>query len=176
MKQEELLLNGKKFSYRTTGEGPVVMLIHGFGEDGTVWNRQYEIFHGKRLIIPELPGTGGSEIIPDMTMEGMAATVNAFMDKLNIQQCSVIGHSMGGYVTLAFAEAYPEKLNCFGLFHSTAYADTEEKKQVRKKGIDFIRKNGAFEFLKTATPNLYSPSTKEKNPAVIEEHIQAEFI
>ncbi|MGZ8538865.1 MAG: alpha/beta fold hydrolase [Flavisolibacter sp.] len=171
MMQEEILLNGKKFSYRTNGEGPVVMLIHGFGEDGSVWDRQYNIFKDFQLIIPQLPGTGGSEMTDDMSMDGMAATIKGFMDHLDIKQCCMIGHSMGGYITLAFAEAYDKRLNSFGLFHSTAFADTEEKKQTRKKGIDFINKNGAYEFLKIATPNLYSPSTKENNPGLIEEHI-----
>ena len=149
------------------------MLIHGFGEDGSVWDRQYDIFNGYQLIIPELPGTGGSEITQDMSMEGMAATIRDFLDMQNIPQCCMIGHSMGGYITLAFAEAYADRLNSFGLFHSSAYEDTDEKKQTRKKGMEFISKNGAFEFLKTATPNLYSPFTKENNPALIEEHIES---
>lgn len=173
MVQQEIMLNGKKFSYRTIGEGPVVMLLHGFGEDGSVWERQYNIFEGYQLIIPELPGTGGSEITSDMSMEGMGTTIRDFIDHLNIPQCCMIGHSMGGYITLAFAEAYAERLNSFGLFHSTAFADTEEKKQTRKKGMEFITKNGAFEFLKTATPNLYSPYTKENHPQLIEEHIES---
>ena len=171
MEQKEISLNGKKFSYKIKGEGPVLLLIHGFGEDGSVWDRQYDIFKDYQLIIPELPGTGGSDVTVDMSMDGMAKTLKDFMEQLDIKQCCMIGHSMGGYITLAFAEAYDERLNSFGLFHSTASADNEEKKQTRKKGIEFISKNGAFEFLKTATPNLYSPLTKEKNPALIEEHI-----
>ena len=55
----------------------------------------------------------------------------------------LIGHSMGGYITLAFAEKYPELLNSFGLFHSSAYADDEQKIEIRKKGIEFITNNGA---------------------------------
>jgi pimeloyl-ACP methyl ester carboxylesterase len=78
---------------------------------------------------------------------------------------------MGGYVTLAFAEKHPELLHGFGLFHSTAFADSEEKKQNRRKGIDFIQKHGAFEFLKTSTPNLFSAITKEQHPELIQEQI-----
>jgi pimeloyl-ACP methyl ester carboxylesterase len=78
---------------------------------------------------------------------------------------------MGGYITLAFAEKYPELLTAFGLFHSSAFADSEEKKETRRKGIAFIKKAGAFEFLKTSTPNMYSPKTKEQAPALIEEHL-----
>ena len=173
MVEKEILLNRKKFFFRTIGEGPVVMLLHGFGEDGAIWDRQYNIFNGYQLIIPDLPGSGHSEMTDDMSMEGLATTILDFIDSLSIDRCCMIGHSMGGYVTLAFAEAYANRLNSFGLFHSTAYADPEEKKETRKKGMDFIRKNGAYEFLKTAIPNLYSPSTKEKNPQLIEEQLKA---
>jgi pimeloyl-ACP methyl ester carboxylesterase len=78
---------------------------------------------------------------------------------------------MGGYITLAFAEKYPELLRAFGLFHSTAFADSEEKKEIRRKGIGFIREHGALEFLKTATPNLYAPRSKEDHPEWIADHL-----
>ena len=78
---------------------------------------------------------------------------------------------MGGYITLALAEKYWNHLDGFGLFHSSAYADSEEKKLVRKKGIEFIRQYGAFEFLKTATPNLFSPQTKDEKPELIDEQV-----
>ncbi|HEY0042602.1 MAG TPA: alpha/beta hydrolase, partial [Flavisolibacter sp.] len=84
----------------------------------------------------------------------------------------LIGHSMGGYVTLAFAEKYPTALNAFGLFHSTAFADSEEKKETRRKGIAFIEEHGAYEFLKTATSNLYAPVTKAEKGQLIDEHLK----
>ena len=58
----------------------------------------------------------------------------------------MIGHSMGGYITLAFAEKYPEMLRAFGLFHSSAFADDEEKKETRRKAIKSIRENGPAAF------------------------------
>ena len=79
---------------------------------------------------------------------------------------------MGGYVALAFAEKYPHLLNSLGLFHSTSYADSEEKKAVRRKGIQFIEQHGAFEFLKTSTPNLFSQQTKDERPNLIDEQIK----
>ncbi len=68
----------------------------------------------------------------------------------------MIGHSMGGYITIAFAEKYPELLNGFGFFHSSAFTDDEEKKQIRLKAIEFIKKNGAEAFLKTSIPGLFT--------------------
>jgi pimeloyl-ACP methyl ester carboxylesterase len=85
----------------------------------------------------------------------------------------MIGHSMGGYITLAFAKKYSNYLISFGLFHSSAYADSDEKKAFRKKSIDFILKNGAFEFLKIATPNLFSPSSIDKKPELIDGFIRS---
>jgi pimeloyl-ACP methyl ester carboxylesterase len=180
MEQKEITIKGKKLFYRCQGEGAVVVLLHGFGEDGTVWQNQYKAFPDLKLIIPDLPGNGRSDMIEDMSMEGLAKsiktlieheTASLFFKEGEPHSVILIGHSMGGYITLAFAEKYHHMLRGFGLFHSTAYADSEEKKQIRQKGIDFIKSHGAIEFLKTSIPNLFSPVTKEKNPQLIEEQI-----
>jgi pimeloyl-ACP methyl ester carboxylesterase len=165
-------VNGKNVFYRQTGEGAPVMLLHGFGEDGSIWNRQFGAWNQCQLIIPDLPGTGRSELTDDMSIEGMAKTICDFMKAIGLAKCKLIGHSMGGYIILAFLESNPEMAEAFGLFHSTTYADSEERKETRRKGIDFIKKHGAFEFLKTVIPNLYSPVTKEKNPELPGEQIE----
>jgi pimeloyl-ACP methyl ester carboxylesterase len=171
MQEKQIVLNGKNFFYRIAGDGPVIVLLHGFGEDSSIWDRQFDIFGGYQLVIPDLPGSGRSEMTDDMSMEGLAKTIREFISVIGIERCTMIGHSMGGYVTLAFAEKYPDVLNGFGLFHSTAYADSEEKKQTRKKGIQFLQKHGAFEFLKTTIPNLYSPLTKSQHPELVQEQL-----
>jgi pimeloyl-ACP methyl ester carboxylesterase len=71
---------------------------------------------------------------------------------------------MGGYITLAFAEKYPEYLNSFGLFHSSAFPDTEEKKETRKKAIEFIQKKGGYAFLKTSIPGLFTNEYNTSHP------------
>ena len=169
-----LLYQNKKIFYRIIGSGNPVVLIHGFGEDGEVWKNQIEFLKDRyQLIIPDLPGSGQSEMIDDMSIEGMAEVIHSIIHEENIEACPVIGHSMGGYITLAFAEKYWNHLTAFGLFHSSAFADSEEKKATRRKGIEFIIQSGAFEFLKTATPNLFSPQTKDEKPELIEEQIAA---
>lgn len=170
---KKTIIVGKEIHYRITGKGPHVMLVHGFGETGDVWKNQVAFLENKyRLIVPDLPGSGASEMIADRSMEGMAEVVKKIMEIEDWKEMVLIGHSMGGYITLAFAEKYPESLRGFGLFHSTAYADSEEKKAVRRKGIEFIRSNGPFEFLKTTTPNLFSPSTRSENQAIITSFLQ----
>jgi pimeloyl-ACP methyl ester carboxylesterase len=173
MKEENLLIDNKNIFCRTAGSGTPVVLLHGFGEDGNIWKKQHDALPGVQLIIPDLPGSGKSELTEDMSMEGMATTIHQLLEKLNISNFILIGHSMGGYISLAFAALYPEGLKALGLLHSSAFADTEEKKATRKKGIDFTREHGAFEFLKTAIPNLYAPETKTRHPEMIEDHIKS---
>jgi pimeloyl-ACP methyl ester carboxylesterase len=174
--EKEIIFDNSRIYYRSIGNGSTVILIHGFGEDGEVWRNQIEFLKNSyQLVIPDLPGTGRSEMIEDMSMEGMAEVIKTIIDKETPPNSSakvaMIGHSMGGYIALAFAEKYDALLNSFGLFHSTAYADSEEKKQVRRKGIEFIEQHGAFEFLKTTTPNLFSQQTKDERPILIDEQI-----
>jgi pimeloyl-ACP methyl ester carboxylesterase len=172
MQEKEIILHNKKVFYRQIGEGPVVVLLHGFGEEGSIWSQQFHAFSGFQLIIPDLPGSGRSEMTGDMSMEGLAETIYQLLEHLHVNNSIIIGHSMGGYAALAFAEKYPERLNGLGLFHSSAFADTEEKKETRKKGMAFIEQHGAFEFLKTTIPNLYSEQTKGGNPEMIRAQVQ----
>ena len=171
---KQITFHDSLISYRVYGKGDPVMLVHGFGEDSKIWQHQVAFLQQQfLLIVPDLPGSGGSEDTNDLSMEGMAEVLNAILLEEEVQTCVMIGHSMGGYILLAFAEKYAEKLRAFGLFHSSAFADTEEKKETRKKGIAFIREHGASEFLKTATPNLFSPKSKEERPEIIEKQVAA---
>jgi pimeloyl-ACP methyl ester carboxylesterase len=156
--------------YRDIGAGAPTLLLHGFAEDGTVWDNQtHALSQHCRLIIPDLPGSGRSSIIDTvLPIEEMAAMIKDLLDKLDIPRVTLIGHSMGGYITLAFAALYPERLNAFGLFHSTAYPDSEEKKATRRKAIGFIRTNGSAPFIRQSIPNLFSAHTREHQPDLIE--------
>lgn len=167
--------NGVSIYYRVSGNGRPVMLVHGFGETGEVWNGQVAYLKSKyRLIVPDLPGSGRSALTGDMSMDGLAEALLAVLKNEGLDDSyTIIGHSMGGYVMLAFAERLAPQMRAFGLFHSTAFSDSEEKKATRRKGIEFIRENGPFEFLKTSTPNLFSPMTKSENPALIEDFISS---
>jgi pimeloyl-ACP methyl ester carboxylesterase len=173
METGEVIINGKKIFYRSKGKGPAIVLLHGFAEEGSIWKQQFDIFTNHRLIIPDLPGSGGSEITDDMSIDGMAVTINEFLKASGIRRCILIGHSMGGYITLAYAEKFKDSLNGFGLVHSTAYPDSNEKIETRNKGISFIEQQGAYEFLKISIPNLYSPITKKMHPQFIEEQISS---
>ncbi len=169
-----LMYDGARIYYETEGSGPPIMLIHGFGEDGTIWRYQRaflkEHFH---LIIPDLPGSGRSDLLPispgrvSSTIEIYADCMQRVLEKESIEQCTMLGHSMGGYIALAFAHHNPGRLSGLGLVHSTAFADSGEKKEVRRKGIVFIQRYGAQEFLKQSIPNLFGEAFTREHPEQI---------
>lgn len=155
--------------------GPLpIILIHGFAEDGSIWGNQADYLRNNhRLLIPDLPGCGKSAPLTGPTsMEELAETIKAILDAENIKICIMIGHSMGGYIALAFAEKYPGRIKALGLFHSTAYPDTEEKSAARRKSIDFIRRNGSAAFIKQSTPNLFAESSRKEHPELISTMIE----
>jgi pimeloyl-ACP methyl ester carboxylesterase len=181
MEEKEISWQGKKIFYRTAGRGEPVLLLHGFGEDGNIWQKQAEVLKEKYfLIIPDIPGSGKSELIEGANIETYAEIIKEILDTESSQfsrhggteGVCIIGHSMGGYITLAFAEKYPQYLKSFGLFHSSAFSDSDEKKQTRAKAIEFIKENGAYTFLKTSTPGLFTEAFNKTNTNAVNELIE----
>lgn len=151
------------------GEGNAIVLLHGFGVDSSAWLEQINYLQKSyRVIVPDLPGIGVSELTSDLSMEGVATIVKEILEAEEIEQAVVIGHSLGGYIALAFAEKYPELLSGLGLFHSTAVADNDEKKASRQKGIEFTDKHGAESFLETSAPKMFAAITKTDNKELYE--------
>lgn len=180
MQSKTFTYQTSKIFYRTVGAGKPVVLIHGFAEDGDVWRNQIPFLKDHcYLIIPDLPGSGKSELISDVSIEGMAELIKALID-FELQSSSaaaeaegvLIGHSMGGYISLALAEKYPAMFSSIALVHSSAFADSEEKKANRFKSIEFVKKNGAFEFLKAVITDLFSETWAINNQDVIDKQIE----
>ena len=161
-------------SYTKIGMGLPVVLLHGFGEDSTIWNTQVNFLKDHcQLIVPDLPGSGKSQMVnEEWSIEDFADCIFSLLIHENISKCILMGHSMGGYITLAFADKYPKMLKGFGLLHSTAFADNKEKKQNRLKGISIIEEQGAYNFLKSTTPNLFGTSFKKNHPEKVEALIE----
>ncbi|MGV3766721.1 MAG: alpha/beta fold hydrolase [Chitinophagaceae bacterium] len=174
MFRNEIPFKGQTVFYGTTGEGPVVMLVHGFGEDHHIWKETIQqLSKNFTVVFPDVPGTGHSPMNPSLSsIEDYAEAIHAIVAHENITSLAMIGHSMGGYITLAFAERYPDLLSGFGLFHSTALADGEEKVEARRKGIRFIENNGAAAFLKQSTPNLFTPEYRELHPEMVQQILE----
>ena len=131
-------------NYEISGNGKEdLVLVHGFMENLLVWEDLENYLSKKfRLIKIDLPGHGRSEIYGEVhTMELMADEVKKVAEKLKLEKFHLLGHSMGGYMALAFAEKFPETLKSLTLFFSTYYPDDEEKKEQRRKSFRIILEN-----------------------------------
>lgn len=161
--------------YRRFGKGKPIVLLHGFPESGVLWKEVWPALSEQYMVIvPDLPGSGNSEAGTEkITMEGMADSIAAILKAEGVDRALFAGHSMGGYVALAFAEKYAAQLAGLCMVHSTAYADDEDKKNNRKKAIELIRKGGKAPFIKQMIPALFSPHTQEACPEVIERQVES---
>ncbi len=149
-------------SYGDHGHGPAVVLLHGFTESQAIWNDFTPALAKKfRVITIDLPGHGSSGMLGDVhTMKDMAAAVKAVLDHLAVSRCTLVGHSLGGYVSLEFARMFPDMVAGLGLFHSMAAADSEEARQGRDKAIAIIRESRK-DFLMGFIPSLFAPASRE---------------
>jgi len=147
-------------SYSNIGSGFPIVLLHGFCENKHLWSHQTNALqHEFQLISFDLTGFGESKISTTETeysIEYLAEQVHQSLESMGLTEYIIIGHSLGGYVALAFAEKYTKKLKGLGMFHSTAFADSEEKKQNRDKTMDFIKRNGVDLFAKSFVQPLFS--------------------
>lgn len=160
--QNFIKYNGSDIHFKTEGKGDVLVLLHGFTESIDTWDDfSAELSVDYKVICIDLPGHGSSECVGEAhTMELMADVVKSVLDRENTEECVVIGHSMGGYVALAFAEKYPEYMKGLGLFHSSALPDTPEGKANRTRAIEAIEKNHAG-FVMNFIPDLFAPDNRK---------------
>ncbi|MDX2195974.1 MAG: alpha/beta hydrolase [Cytophagales bacterium] len=148
--------------YQKQGSGTCILLIHGFNETHEIWNEFTSALSDKYCVITiDLPGFGQSTELPQVTIDILAHEIYQLLTSLKIAKAVVAGHSLGGYVALSLAEQYPHLLQGLVLFHSTAYADTDEKKANRNKANEFISKHGAEPFLKNFYPLLFADAHKD---------------
>jgi pimeloyl-ACP methyl ester carboxylesterase len=137
---------GKKIFYSEKGSGQTILLIHGYLETSDVWDS----FAGKlsdryRVIAVDLPGHGNSDIYEEVhTMEFLATTLEGLMNALGIEKAFMTGHSLGGYITLAFLEMFPSRLSGYCLFHSHPFADTHEALKKREREIMVVKAGKKF--------------------------------
>jgi pimeloyl-ACP methyl ester carboxylesterase len=159
MEKQVNFLDGHLF-YSVKGSGKAVVLLHGFLEDHSIWQRFSDKLSKKYTVISiDLPGFGKSSVFSTIhSMEFMAKAVKHILDVEKVEKCVLTGHSMGGYVSLAFAELYPETLNGLVLFHSQAAADSEEAKRNRDRTIELV-KGDHSSFIHAFVPSLFA----EKN-------------
>ena len=150
-------------TYEISGNGKEnLVLLHGFMENLLIWEEMEEkLSQDFTLIKIDLPGHGLSKIYSDVhSMELNAEEVKKVTDKLKLGKFHLLGHSMGGYTSLAFAEKFPDDLKSLTLFFSTYFADDEEKKEQRRKSFRIIKE--AFRtYVNAGIPNLFNENEKD---------------
>jgi pimeloyl-ACP methyl ester carboxylesterase len=156
------------------GKGQPLVLIHGFCESGKMWGPFADLLSQDfRVICPDLPGFGDSPISGDqISLEEVAVMLEDWMELNQIENPIVIGHSLGGYVSLALLELMGSRIKAIGLFHSTAFPDDQEKKEMRNRTIDFLKKNGVEKFVTSFVPPLFP----EKRRNELADEIQAAIV
>lgn len=150
--------------YSISGKGKAIVLIHGFIEEGYMWAAlAKKLAASYKVLVPDLPGFGNSPLTTGkVSMPYFAEAIYKMLHKEGIKDCVMLGHSMGGYVSLEFARKHSDMLSGFGLVNSHCFADTEEKKNNRVKGNDFIKRHGSGPFVRELYPALFHEKFQKK--------------
>lgn len=169
MKSLEFIYKNTHVSFTDSGKGKTIVFLHGFLENKTMWNFFKESFTKKhRIITIDLLGHGNTGCLGYIhTMEDQADMLHALLLYLKIKKAVLVGHSMGGYVALAFAELYSEMVKGMVLLNSTSRADSDERKQNRDRAILAVKQNYAT-FVKMSIANLFS----EENRTILTNEIE----
>jgi len=171
--------SGGELAYLSRGRkrretDPAVVLLHGFCGSSAYWEETLPHLDGTGMyIVPDLRGHGLSDApAGDMyAMEDFADDLRRLLDGLGEREAIVLGHSLGGYITLAFAEKYPDRLKGFGLIHSTALPDTEEAKAGRDRTAARLLAEGAAPFVSELAQRLFAKENLERMPEKVERAI-----
>ncbi len=160
--EKSLLFKNIKISYTDSGKGAVVVLLHGFLENKHMWNEIIpEISKNKRVLAIDLLGHGHTECLGYIhPMELMADAVAAVLKTLRIRKITLIGHSMGGYVSLALSEKNPEMIRGLCLLNATAASDDTSRKKLRERANKMAQIN-LTNIVRMSFINLFSERSKE---------------
>jgi pimeloyl-ACP methyl ester carboxylesterase len=151
-----VLYKNTQIHFTESGTGTAVVLLHGFLENTTMWNSTVALLSKRyRVVAIDLLGHGKSENLGYVhTMEQMSESVQEVLSHLKIRKTFLIGHSMGGYVALAFAEFFPDNVKGLCLMNSTTRGDSEEKQVGRNRAIQIVKKNHTS-FIRSSIPMLF---------------------
>jgi len=148
---------GGEVAFYDQGKGRVVVLLHGYLGSHQIWKDTIEnLSMNYRVLAIDLPGHGQTTNFGYAhSMNLMAGAVKSVLDYLRLKKCVIIGHSMGGYTALAFADLYPDYLKGICLYHSSAYPDSDEKKADRLRAVELVKKNRTV-YTKATIKNLFA--------------------
>lgn len=161
---ENIRCEGSNICYSDQGSGDVVVLLHGFCGSSAYWEQTIPFLSGSyRVIAPDLRGHGASDApLGAYSIDQMADDVLSLLNALEISECVLLGHSLGGYITLSFAQRHASRLKGFGLIHSTGYPDSEEARENRLKSVSVIQNEGITNFVDGLVPGLFAAGAAEQ--------------
>lgn len=153
---EKIDVNGIQLAYERRGTGTPLVLLHGYPLDHHLWDEVARLLEATfDLIIPDLRGFGESSTVDSFyTLEDFASDVAGLLDHLGIEKAAIAGHSMGGYIALAFVRLFPERVRGLGLIGSQVLPDTEERKQARYKSAAEVAEHGIGSVVETMAPKF----------------------
>ncbi len=159
-----------RIHYTDQGSGKVIVLIHGYLETSEVWDDFARKLAGEyRIISVDLPGHGRSDIMGEtQTMELMAEAIKRLLESLDIKKAFITGHSLGGYVALAFADLFPGMLSGYCLFHSHPLADTPEAIEKREREIALVKAGKKDLMYPENIAKMFSSANIQKFPAALQ--------
>jgi pimeloyl-ACP methyl ester carboxylesterase len=165
---------GRRVAYKLEGatDGLPLVLLHGFCEDHSIWDPSLPHLHAIRLLRLDIPGFGHSDLPEAPSMHVYADAVRAVLDDLSIEQCVLVGHSMGGYIALEFAEKHPHRLAGLGLFHSHPFEDSAEGKKARLRGIEMLQSGKRDLYVAQLFPGLFAKAFAAAHPVLIQALIE----
>jgi 3-oxoadipate enol-lactonase len=155
---EKIKVNEIELAYARRGQGTPLVLLHGYPLDYHLWDDVAPLLEDTfDLILPDLRGFGKSTTVDSpYTMDDYASDIAGLLDQLGIQKAAIVGHSMGGYVALAFARLYPERVSGLGLVSSQVLADPPDRKEGRYKSAADVSDNGIGGVVETMAPKFTS--------------------
>ncbi len=165
---EKVNINGIELAYTRHGTGTPLVLLHGYPLDHHIWDAVVPLLQDKfDLILPDLRGFGESTTMDTpYTMDDFASDIAGLLDQLGIGKAAIAGHSMGGYVALAFARLFPDRVAGLGLVASQTLADPPDRKEGRYKSAAEVTEKGIQGVVETMTPKL---TTDEQVQMVVSE-------
>lgn len=153
---EKININGIRLAYDRRGKGIPLILLHGYPLDHHLWDEVAPLLEDTfDLILPDLRGFGESSTVDSFyAMEDFAADIGSLLDHLGIKKAALAGHSMGGYVALAFVKLFPERVRGLGLVSSQVLADSSERKETRYKSAAEVAEHGIGSVIESMAPKF----------------------
>jgi len=150
-------------SFSEQGHGPALVLLHAYPLDHSMWQTQVDVFSERyRVVTPDVFGFGGSQPPRHWTMAEMGGALLALLDQIQIEKCTLVGLSMGGYISIPFTLAHPDRVQRMVLAHTRARADFEAERTLRNGMIAALKKDGTSVLPGKMVPRLLAANASEE--------------